>query len=213
MRVIVSAGGTGGHIYPALAIIRVLKQKEKDFDLLYIGTTNRMESKIIPEENIPYLGIEMQGLNRKNPFQNVRVVSSLVHNISFLKKEIRKFQPDIVIGVGGYVTFPVIYAAHQCGVKTVIHEQNSIPGLTNKILSRYVDKVFVSLPGSEAYFKTKNVVYTGNPRSEEVAKVKRAKKQDYGLKEAKKTVVIVMGSHGSMTINPKFHEILPMFAK
>lgn len=211
MRVIISAGGTGGHIYPALAIIRKLREKEKNLTILYIGTTNRMESKIIPKEKIDYLGIEMEGLNRKNPFKNIKVINKLLSNIKFLKQKIREFKPDIVIGVGGYVTFPVIYAAKKCGVKTVIHEQNSIPGVTNKILSRYADRVFISLPGSAEYFKTNNVIYTGNPRSEEVANIEPAQKKDYNLSTDKKLVLIVMGSLGSTTINKKFQEILSKF--
>lgn len=211
MRVIVSAGGTGGHIYPALAIIRKLQEKEKDLTILYIGTKDRMESKIIPKEGIDYLGIEMEGLNRKNPFKNVKVIKNLIANVNLLKQKIKEFNPDVVIGVGGYVTFPVIYAAHKCGVKTVIHEQNSIPGVTNKILSRYASRVLVSLPGSSKYFKTNNVVYTGNPRSEEVVKIEVANKKDYGLSNDKKLVLIVMGSLGSTTVNNKFKEILSNF--
>lgn len=211
MKVIISAGGTGGHIYPALAIINKLKEQENDLEILYIGTKDRMESKIIPEKNIPYLGIDSVGLNRKKTLKNIKIIKTLTDNISMLKKEIKKFKPDVVIGVGGYVTFPVVYAAKKCGVKTVIHEQNSIPGLTNKILSRYADKVFISLPDSRKYFKTKNVVYTGNPRSEEVAKIKPALKNEYGLTKTKKTVLIVMGSLGSHTVNQKFKEILPTF--
>lgn len=211
MRVIVSAGGTGGHIYPALAIIRKLQEKEKDLTILYIGTKDRMESKIIPKEGIDYLGIEMEGLNRKNPFKNVKVIKNLIANVNLLKQKIKEFNPDVVIGVGGYVTFPVIYAAHKCGVKTVIHEQNSIPGVTNKILSRYSSRVLISLPGSGEYFKTNNVVYTGNPRSEEVVKIEVANKKDYGLSNDKKLVLIVMGSLGSTTVNNKFKEILSNF--
>lgn len=211
MRVMISAGGTGGHIYPALAIINKLKQEEKNLELLYIGTTDRMESKLIPDKKIPYLGLETKGLNRKNPFKNISLIKQLHKNIKIVQEKIKEFQPDIVIGVGGYVTFPVIYASHKSKVKTIIHEQNSIPGLTNKFLSRYADKVLISLPDSKKYFKSKNVVYTGNPRSEEVAHIKPAKKADYNLQENKKTVVIVMGSLGSLTVNKKFQEILPKF--
>lgn len=211
MKVIISAGGTGGHIYPALAIIRALKEKHKNVEILYIGTKDRMESKIIPKEGIQFLGIEMKGMNRKNPFANFSVVSLLFKNISYLKKVMMKEMPDIVIGVGGYVTFPVVYAAHACGIKTVIHEQNSIFGLTNKMLSRYVDAVFTSFKETTPQLKNTKVVFTGNPRSEEVAKVEKANKRDYGLKDAKKTVLVVMGSLGSLTVSEKFLNILPEF--
>jgi len=211
MKVIISAGGTGGHIYPALAIINKLKENEKDLQILYIGTDNRMESKIVPEYNIPYLGISIEGINRKNIFKNIRVLKKLNSAKKLLKKEIKKFNPDIVIGVGGYVSYPVISVAHKLGYKTIIHEQNSIPGFTNKMLSRFVNKVLVSLPGSKDYFKGNNVVYTGNPRSEEVLKVKAINKKECGLSIDKKLVIIVMGSLGSMTMSKRLKEILPMF--
>jgi len=211
MKYIISAGGTGGHIYPALAIINKIKEQDKLADILYIGTTDRIESKIIPEKNIPYIGIELKGINRKNIFKNIKVLSCLNKANKILKKEIKKFNPDIVIGVGGYITYPVIKTANKLGYKTVIHEQNSIPGLTNKLLSKIVDKVFISLPGSREYFKTNNIIYTGNPRSEEITKVEKLDKINYGLSQSKKLVIIVMGSLGSMTINNKLKEIIPSF--
>lgn len=213
MKVIISAGGTGGHIYPALAICRALKEKYKNIEILYIGTKNKMESKIVPKEGIRFLGIEMKGMNRKNPFANISVFSLLFKNISYVKKVIKNERPDIVIGVGGYVTFPVIYAAKSCGVKTVIHEQNSIFGLTNKMLSRYVNAVFTSFKDTKPSLKHTKVIFTGNPRSEEVEKIPRASKKDYGLKENKRLVLIVMGSLGSLTVNEKFLSILPEFKK
>ena len=211
MKYIISAGGTGGHIYPALAIINKIKEQDKLAEILYIGTTDRIESKIIPEKNVPYIGIELKGINRKNPFKNIKVLSCLNKANKILKKEIKKFNPDIVIGVGGYITYPVIKTANKLGYKTVIHEQNSIPGLTNKLLSKIVDKVFISLPGSREYFKTNNIIYTGNPRSEEITKVEKLNKNSYGHNENKKLVIIVMGSLGSMTINNKLKEIIPSF--
>lgn len=212
MRVVITAGGTGGHIYPALAIIHKLQKEDKNLEILYIGTTDRMESKIIPDEGLNYIGIEIKGLNRKNIFKNISVINKLNKNVKFLKSKLKEFNPDVVIGVGGYVTFPVLYAAHKCGFKTIIHEQNSIPGLTNKMLGSMVDKVMVSLPGSTNYFDSKKVVLTGNPRSEEVVSAKKSDKSKYELDKNKKTVVIVMGSLGSMTMNNKLKDILPKFS-
>lgn len=211
MRVIISAGGTGGHIYPALAILNKIKEMEPNSEFLYIGTTDRMESVIIPEKKIPYVGIEMKGLNRKNIFGNIKVLSCFLKGIDQAKEEIKRFHPDVVLGVGGYITSPVIYAAKKLGYKTFIHEQNSIPGLSNKFLSRYADKIGVSLPGSVQYFDSKKVVYTGNPRSEEVLKVPAIKKKDYHLSETKKLVVIVMGSLGSTTMTEKLKNMIPDF--
>ena len=132
MRVVISAGGTGGHIYPALAIINKIKDLEPNSEFLYIGTTDRMEKDLIPELGIPYVGIPMTGLNRKHLIDNVRVFRMYRKAIKQAKKEIIKFNPDVVIGVGGYITAPVILAAHKAGYKTIIHEQNSIPGVSNK---------------------------------------------------------------------------------
>ncbi len=213
MKIIVSAGGTGGHIYPALAIIHKIKEKEPKSEVLYIGTKDRMESTIIPKENIPYFGIEMQGLSRKNPFKNIKILKLYSKNIAILKKKIKEFNPDIVIGVGGYVTAPVIYSAKKLGYKTFIHEQNSIPGLSNKFLSHYADKIGVSLPDSINSFPKNKVIFTGNPRSEEVLSSKSVNKKDLGLSlhDNKKLVLIVMGSLGSTTMNKKLKETLPLF--
>lgn len=211
MKVIISAGGTGGHIYPALAIINKIKAMESNSEILYIGTTDRMEAKLIPEKNIPFIGLEMEGINRKNIFKNIIVLKKYLSAIKKVKKEIKKFNPDIVIGVGGYVTAPVIKAAKSLNYKTLIHEQNSIPGLSNEQLSKIVDKVLISLPDTINYFPKEKTVYTGNPRSEEIATIQKATKKEFGLSENKKLVVIVMGSLGSATINKKELELIEEF--
>ncbi len=206
------AGGTGGHIYPAIAIINKIKKMEPDSEILYVGTTDRMEKDIVPKLGINYIGIEMTGLNRKNLFKNFSVLSMYKKAISKSRKIIEDFNPDVVVGVGGYITAPVLYAAHKLKYKTVIHEQNSIPGLSNKFLSRFVDKVFISLPGSRKYFPKNKVVYTGNPRSEEIITSKRFSKEELGFKKNKKLVIIVMGSLGSTTITNKLKDIIPGFS-
>lgn len=213
MKIIVSAGGTGGHIYPALAIINKIKEMEPGSQVLYIGTKDRMESIIVPNKNIDYFAIEMKGLNRKNPFKNISVVRNYLKNIKIIKKKIKQFNPDIVIGVGGYVTAPVIYSAKKLGYKTFIHEQNSIPGLSNKYLSKYADRIGVSLENSINYFPKEKVVFTGNPRSEEVLLEKTVPKEKLGLSlhQEKKLVLIVMGSLGSTTMNQKLKDTLPLF--
>lgn len=211
MKIVISAGGTGGHIYPSLAIINKLKQRNKDVDILYIGTTNRMEADLIPSKGIKYVGIDIIGLNRKNILKNIKVLSYYLKAIKKCKKILKEYKPDMVIGVGGYVTLPVLYAAHKLKIKTMIHEQNSIPGLSNKILSKYTDKVLVSLPGSIEYFDKQKTIYTGNPRSEEVLEVKKIDKEKLGFSKNKKLVIIVMGSLGSMTINKAMKDILLAF--
>lgn len=211
MKAIICAGGTGGHIYPALAIYNKIKEKEPLSEIIYIGTTDRMESTLIPKLGISYVGIEMEGINRKKILKNISVFIKYKKAIKKAKKIIQEFQPNIVIGAGGYITAPVIVAAHKLKVKTLIHEQNSIPGVSNKMISKYADKVCVSLPNTISFFDKEKVVYTGNPRSEEIMAAKSANKRDFGLNESKKLVVIVMGSLGSTTMTKKIKEIIPAF--
>ena len=208
MRVIISAGGTGGHIYPALSIINKIKEKDASSEILYIGTTNRMEKDIVPKYNIKYYGIEVRGFDRKLSLKNFKTITCFLKGIKKCKKTIKEFKPDIVIGVGGYVTAPVIYAAHKCRVKTIIHEQNSVLGMTNKFLSRYVDAVATSFKDTQV--NAKKVVYTGNPSSEIDTSLKFDKKE-LNLHNSKKLVLIVMGSLGSKVVNDKFKTILPKF--
>lgn len=211
MKVVITAGGTGGHIFPALALISKLKEKDKNVEILYIGTTNRMEKDIIPKEGIPYIGIEMKGLNRKNIFKNIDVMKTYLKAVSKAKEELTKFKPDIVIGFGGYISAPVIYAAHKLKIKTIIHEQNSIPGVSNKFLSRYVDKVLVSFKESIKDFPNDKTIYTGNPRSEQIKDIEKIDKTTLDFKKDKALIIIVMGSLGSLTMTKKLKETLPLF--
>ncbi len=213
MRAIVCAGGTGGHIYPALAIIHKIQEKEKTSQILYIGTTDRMEKDMIPNLGIAYVGIEMEGINRKNIFKNISVLKKYYKAIAQAKTTIKEFAPDIVIGVGGYITAPVIIAAHKLGYKTIIHEQNSIPGFSNRFISKYADKICISLPDTASYFPKDKVIYTGNPRSEEIITSLKIPKRKFNLSENKKLVVMVMGSLGSITMTQKIKELIPLFAK
>lgn len=210
MKYIISAGGTGGHIYPALSIINKIKEEDKNAKILYIGTTDRMEKDIVPNMNIDYVGIKMNGLS-KSPKMLVKFIKNTISGLNKCKKIMKKFKPDIVIGVGGYITVPVILAAHSRKVKIVLHEQNSIPGKSNLILSKYADTVCVSMETSKKYFKKDNVVLTGNPRGEDITKFKKGNKKDYDLSVEKKLVLITMGSLGASTINKKIVELLNEF--
>ncbi len=211
MKVIMVAGGTGGHIYPALAIINKIKEQEPNSEFLYIGTTDRMEKDIIPKNDIPFKGIEMKGLDRKNIFGNIKVLKMFLKAVGEAKKIIKEFQPDIVIGAGGYITAPVLYAAHKLKVPILIHEQNSIPGVSNKFIGKFANKICVSLPNSLNLFPKDKVVYTGNPRSEEIMRVEKKLKSSLGFNEKEKLVVIVMGSLGSTTMTTKLKELIPSF--
>ena len=210
MRYIISAGGTGGHIYPAISIINKIKEKDKKSKILYIGTTDRMEKDIIPNLGIDYVGIKMNGLS-KNIKKLVGFGTNTIKGINKCKKIMKKFRPDIVIGVGGYVTFPVVMAANKLKVPVVLHEQNSVPGKANMFLSRYSKAICISMEDSRKYFKNKNVVFTGNPRGEDIINSKKGKKSDYDLSPYKKLVLITMGSLGASTINMKIFNMLDKF--
>ena len=210
MNIIISAGGTGGHIYPAIGIINKFKEKEKDVNVLYIGTHNRMEKDLIPALGIRYEEIEIYGFSKTNIKRDIKNVYLIGKAIKKCKKLMEEFKPDVVIGVGGYVTMPVLYAAKKLGIKTVLHEQNSIPGKTNKILGN-VDLAFVSYENSKKYFnKAKNVVYSGNPCGENALTTKKIKKETLGFKKNKKLLLIVAGSLGSQTINNFFNNFLSL---
>ena len=143
VKVIVTAGGTGGHIYPALSVIEKILS-EKGNEVLYIGTKNRMESKLIPEKGIPYVGHDIYGLSKTNIPRDIKNIYLVMNSYSKCKKIMKEFKPDYVIGFGGYVTLPVLLAAHKYKIRCAIHEQNKLPGKTNRFLSKYVDTTFVS---------------------------------------------------------------------
>ena len=201
MRVIISAGGTGGHIYPALAIINKIKEKEPDSEFLYIGTHNRMEKDLIPNYGIPFESIEIYGFNRKKLYKNFKTLNKYFKAKKRCKKLIKEFNPDVVIGVGGYVTGPVISTAKKLGYKTFIHEQNSIPGKANLFLSKYADYIFVSFNSSMKYFPTYKTIFTGNPCSKDAVNKSALEKKQFNLSENKKLVLFVMGSLGSEKVN------------
>lgn len=211
MRVIVSAGGTGGHIYPALAIINKIKELEPNSEFLYIGTHNRMEKDIIPLHNIPFETIEIYGFYRKQIWKNTKTISCFLKAIKKCKNIIKEFKPDVVIGVGGYVTGPVLYAANSLGYKTVIHEQNSIPGKANLFLSKYVDRILVSFESSVTAFPDYKTVYTGNPCSEDAIKQNPIDLKTLGLIENKPLVLFVMGSLGSSKVNDFLNKTMSGF--
>jgi len=212
MRLLISAGGTGGHIYPALSIINSFKKYDPNLEVLYVGTTNRMESTIIPENNINYYGIEIYGLS-KNIFKDIKNFFLIQKNKKLIKEKILEFKPDIVMGIGGYVTYPVLKVAKEMNIPTFIHEQNAIPGKTNKMLSKYADIIGVSFESSIKYFPNKKVIYTGNPTGMNAISTKEIKKSTLGLSSDLPLVVIVSGSLGSYTVNDKMKEYLKSIPK
>lgn len=210
MKVIVSAGGTGGHIYPALAIIDILKKYYKDLDILYIGTHNRMEKDIIPEKGIRYEAIEIYGFNKKQVLTNIKNIGLIAKAFVRCKKIIKEYKPDLVIGAGGYVTFPVLKTAQKLGIPTFIHEQNSFSGKTNVMLGKKASLIGVSFESSiKDYKKSKGKVFVmGNPCGKRALDIKPIKKSDVGFSDNKPLVIAVAGSLGSVTINKTFRNFL-----
>lgn len=210
MRIIVTGGGTGGHIYPALALIKYIQQKDPRSEFLYIGTTKGLESELVPRENIPFKAIEITGFKRSLSLENIRTVLRFIKGVRESKRIIKEFKPDVVLGTGGYVCGPVVYVASKLKIPTVIHEQNSVPGLTNKFLSKYVDKVAICFKEVEQFFPIEKVVLTGNPRASEVI-VERTKGvlENFQLQSGKPTVLITGGSRGASPINQAVLSALP----
>ncbi len=216
MKVLLTGGGTGGHIYPALAVARRLAEIEPELELLYVGTNRGLESTIVPQEGISFKSIEIEGFKRKLDFAgikyNLKSVGLFLKSIREAKEIIREFKPDVVLGTGGYVSAPICYAAARAGVATVVHEQNSYLGLTNKFLIRFVDKLAISF--EDIYDQTEKyhekVVYTGNPRAQELASTEILPTKDlFGLDTNKPIVLILGGSRGAEKINEAIVEAYP----
>ena len=178
MRCLITGGGTGGHIYPALAIAWEIKNRYKDADILYVGTKEGLESELVPKEGFDFKTIRVKGMPRKLNMDSIKAVKELLLGLKDSNKIINDFRPDIVIGTGGYVCGPVVYVASKKKIPTLIHEQNAFPGITNKILSRFVDKILVTFEESKKYFKDSNKVFlTGNPIRKSILEID--KKQAY----------------------------------
>lgn len=213
VRVLLTGGGTGGHIYPALAVARELERQSLGAELAYIGTARGLEADIVPKAGIPFQSVDIQGFRRKLSWDNVRTVKKFFQAMKHSKRFIREFAPDVVVGTGGYVCGPVVYAAHKLGIPTLIHEQNVIPGLTNKFLARYADVVAISFEGSEPYFnKASCLVHSGNPRASEVVVADQAKgRASLGIAkgDVRPIVLIVGGSRGARPINEAVIRMIP----
>jgi len=203
LKVIIAGGGTAGHINPGIAIARYIKEKDKNSEILFIGTNKGMEAQLVPREGFEIKFIKVRGFRRKLSKENLTAIKELIEGISGSKKIIREFKPDIVIGTGGYVCGPVVFSASRMKIPTLIHEQNAFPGITNRILSRYVDAVAVSFKESEQYFKAaKKLINTGNPVRPELFNIDRqTARQKLGLDRQKPLLVVMGGSLGAEKIN------------
>ncbi|MFT8883022.1 MAG: undecaprenyldiphospho-muramoylpentapeptide beta-N-acetylglucosaminyltransferase [Liquorilactobacillus hordei] len=212
MRLLISGGGTGGHIYPALALIDTLKKDDDSSTFLYVGTNRGLESKIVPNAGIDFKTIEIQGFKRSLSLQNFKTIYLFLKSVHEAKKIIKEFKPDVVVGTGGYVCGAVVYAASQMHIPTFIHEQNSIAGVTNKFLSHFVDKIGICFEAARKEFPSQKVVFTGNPRAQQVANIKpTGRLAELGLSENKKTVLVFGGSRGARRINEATIEAFSFF--
>ena len=216
LRVIISGGGTGGHIFPAIAIANALKEMNAANEFLFVGATGRMEMEKVPAAGYKIEGLNISGMQRKLTLNNFLLPFRIIKSILKAKKIIKIFSPDFAIGVGGYASGPLLYAATALNIPSLIQEQNSFAGITNKILSKRVLKICVAYEGMENYFPESKILMTGNPVREEMIRIE-GKRQDalnfFGLDSGRKTVLVIGGSLGALTINESIASGLSEFSK
>ncbi len=216
LKVIISGGGTGGHIFPAISIAKSLEKKVKFIELLFVGSKNRMEMQKIPEYGYTIKGLWISGFQRSFSLRNLLFPIKLISSLIKSRNIIRDFKPDLVIGTGGFASGPLLYVASKRGIPSVIQEQNSYPGITNRILGRHVNKVCVAYDNMERFFHKKKLILAGNPIRESIINFKD--KTYYGKKlfnvdNNKITVLVIGGSLGSKTINESISQNLNLFKK
>ncbi len=214
MRVIMTGGGTGGHIYPAIAIADEIKRRDKDAEILFVGAKRGMEKDIVPKNGYPLEFVTVSGLNRKKIWKNIKTMKDLKKGLNEAKEIINRFKPDIVIGTGGYVCGPVMRTAAKMGIKTYIHEQNAFPGLTNKLLSKNAERVFVAFDEAKSYFKTKNEPLTvGNPVRRAFKETSRQESRAaLGIGPEDFMILSFGGSLGSPCINGQMQTAVEMLS-
>lgn len=209
MKVILSGGGTGGHIYPALTIADHIKRLQPDAEITFVGTREGLEKDIIPRYGYPLEFIEVAGFKRSLSLDTLRSTFKVFTGLYGAYKLVKKLKPDLVIGTGGYVCGPIVYIAARMGIPTCIQEQNAMPGVTNKILSRVVKKVFLGYKEATKYFPVKNsLVYSGNPIRREILDApKQEAYQEFGLDPQKLTILVAGGSRGARSVNKAMVEV------
>lgn len=215
MKVIISGGGTGGHIYPGISIADTLMEKDIKTEILFIGTASGLESTLVPRKGYRFEAIRVKGFRRRVSIDTFKTLILLLKGMRDAGKILKDFDPDIVIGTGGYVAGPVLFLAALKGIPTLIHEQNVLPGVTNRILGRFVDRVAVSFEEAVKYFNNKNkVVVTGNPiRKEILEKTKDVSIRALGLKPELPLVLVFGGSKGSGKLNNAVLEVIYRLAE
>lgn len=213
-RVIFSAGGTGGHIYPAIAVANALKQELENVDILFVGAEGKMEMEKVPKAGYKIIGLPVAGLQRRFAFSNLSFPFKLLKSLSRARKIISDFNPHVVVGFGGYASGPVLKRAQKSGIPTIVQEQNSFAGLTNKWLAKKAKKICVAYEKMDRYFPADKITITGNPVRQDILDL--SKKRDLGytqfqLDPHKKTILIIGGSLGARTINESILESLEKY--
>lgn len=203
-RIIISGGGTGGHIFPAISIANTFRQRFPDAEILFVGAQDRMEMNKVPAAGYQIVGLPVSGFDRSSVLKNVRVAGRLLKSLRLAKKTIRDFNPHMVVGVGGYASGPTLWVAASLGIPTLIQEQNSYAGITNKLLAKKARRICVAYDGMEKFFPADRIVVTGNPVRQNLMDAVDKRREAlafFGLSPEKKTVLVVGGSLGARTIN------------
>lgn len=215
MRVVVTGGGTGGHIYPALAIAEGLKDKISEINILYVGNKDGMEAKIVPESGIEFMGISGKGLPRNLSPELFRAGGSNLKALWEAKQVLKKFHPDLVVGTGGYVSGPVVFVAALFGIPTILHEQNALAGVTNRLLGKLVKQILLTFEETVKYFPDKDKVHVvGLPVRKEIGIISRRDGAvKMGLDPSKKTLLVTGGSRGALSINKAMLEVAEKLQK
>lgn len=212
-RVIISGGGTGGHIFPAIAIANALKAKYNNVEILFIGAEGKMEMEKVPNAGYKIEGLWISGLQRKLTLKNLSFPFKLIASLWKAKRILKKFKPDVAVGVGGYASGPMLQVASKYGVPALIQEQNSYPGITNKLLAKKVDKICVAYDGMERYFPKEKIILTGNPVRQEVSTLEGKRERGiefFQLDRTKRTLLVIGGSLGARTINESIEQSLDL---
>lgn len=212
---LISGGGTGGHIFPALSIANALKQRYPGAEILFVGADNRMEMEKVPAAGYDIKGLPVAGFDRRNLLKNFSVLRRLWQSLSMARKIVKDFKPDIAIGVGGYASGPTLKAAQRLGVPTLLQEQNSYAGVTNKLLAKKARKICVAYEGMERFFPADKVVLTGNPVRSDILRPRNSgeARKSFGLDPDMPTVLVVGGSLGARTLNESIAARLEDFTR
>ena len=204
LRIIISGGGTGGHIFPAVSIANAIKEQRPDTEILFVGAEGRMEMHRVPAAGYPIKGLPIAGFNRKNLLKNIPVLIKLFKSQQMAKAIIKEFKPHAAVGVGGYASGPTLKVAGNMGIPTLLQEQNSYAGVTNKLLAKQAHKICVAYEGMERFFEKEKIILTGNPVRQDLLNHTASQAEaikSFGLDPKKKTILVLGGSLGARTIN------------